>query len=87
VKSAKQIKNETNISKYIKEKLEDIEVIIDIHKDLGYGYAKYSGVIPSVIQDMLVELGYTLLKSEDIFTNKTTIICWANAPDEDLGCN
>lgn len=82
MKTAKQIKRETDVKKYIKEKLSDIEAIIEIHKELGYGYAKYNGIIPQLIQDMLIDYGYVLLKKEDFFSNKTTIICWGNAKDD-----
>ena len=88
MKSAKQVKDETDIDRYIKEKLTDIEAIIEIHKELGYAYAKYNGLIPAAIQEMLIELGYTLIKNEDMFSGKITWICWGNTPDDGgMKCN
>lgn len=88
MKSAKQVKAETDVDRYIRGKLADIEAIIEVYKELGYGYARYTEIIPTPIQQMLIELGYTLIKNEDLFSGKVTWICWGNTPDDGgMSCN
>lgn len=87
IKPAKQVKDEMEITKYVKERLEEISSIIEIYKAMGQSYAKYQGALPTAITDMLKELGYEVFekKQESLLGmggSTITIISWINAKDD-----
>ena len=87
--TAKTAKEGTMVEKYIKEKCREIEETIKISMDVGLCYAKYAGLMPKSIMEMLKELGYTVEVIENPFLGSTYyLISWANIPEKgDIKCN
>lgn len=83
---AKSAKDGTQIEKYIKDKCDEIEESIELCMSIGLSYFKYSGHLPPSIQNMLKELGYNILRSEDALMGVRYIISWGDVK-EDIKCN
>jgi len=83
--NAKQAKEGTKIERYMKERCMEIEQSILLSMDLGLSYTRINSSLPKSIQDMLVELGYTILEQE-AYGTKIYIITWADAK-EVMKCN
>lgn len=86
--TAKQAKDGTRIESYIEEKCKEIEGAIRLCMEIGLGYCRYRGPIPSAIVKMLEELGYKVYVEDDIIHGEGYCITWGQAPDKDeYKCN
>ncbi len=84
--TAKEAREGTNVDEYIQGKINDIEQSISVCMKLGVSYYRYIGALPSSIKDMLIELGYTVDETEDMFVGDRVIISWGT-PTKDISCS
>jgi hypothetical protein len=84
--TAKEARDGTNVDEYVRGKLADIGQSISVCMKLGVSYYRYIGSLPDSIKDMLLELGYKIDETEDMFTGERVIISWGK-PSKDVTCS